>query len=188
MSSAKPHLPGDEELLSRIRKGDQKAFRVLFDRYYRELLGTAINLLKNEDRGKDVVQDVLLQIWKNRAKLEIRTSMGAYLKRSVINRSLNQIKYQKAFVDEEILHEKPQSASDSPVEQMAYQELEVALKAALDSLPERCRLVFVMKRLEGMSHKEISDTLGISPKTIENQMTKALKALRKALQRYRQKK
>lgn len=177
----------DKELIERIRQSDKVAFRTLFNQYYKELVGTAVNILKNEDKGKDAVQEVFLQVWKNRANLEIRSSLRSYLKRGVINRSLNQINYAKNFVAEDKLLEHS-SSNISALDELALQDLETALQAALDQLPERCRLVFVMKRLEGMSHKEISETLGISPKTIENQITKAMKALKEGLQAFRKKK
>lgn len=176
----------ESQLISQIKLGDKTAFRQLFDSYYRELLGTAINILRDQDKGKDAVQEVFLQIWKSREALEIRTSVGAYLKRAVINRSLNQIRQAKPFVDQDELADKP-SQEDSVLETMAGEELQTALDAALETLPERCRLVFVMKRLEGMSQKEIAKALDISPKTVENQITKAVKVLKVALKMYRNK-
>ncbi len=184
MSEKNKDHSSDGELVERIRSGDKAAYRILFNKFYRELVGTAVNILKNEDKGKDAVQEVFLQIWKNRESLEIRTSLGAYLKRGVINRSLNQIKYAKSFVQEDKLIDEP-SSNLSALDDLALKDLESALRGALDLLPERCRLVFVMKRLEGMSHKEISEELGISPKTIENQITKAMKVLKEALQAFR---
>lgn len=186
MSEKTKDLPSDSELIERIRSGDKAAYRILFNRFYRELVGTAVNILKNEDKGKDAVQEVFLQIWKNRETLEIRTSLGAYLKRGVINRSLNQVKYAKNFVQEDKLIDEP-SSNTTALDDLALDDLESALQEALNLLPERCRLVFVMKRLEGLSHKEISEALGISPKTIENQITKAMKVLKEALQAYRKK-
>ena len=176
----------DQELIGRIKDDDKAAFRLLFNKHYREMVGTAVNILKNEDKAKDAVQEVFFQIWKTRATLEIRSSVRNYLKRSVINRCLNQIRGQKDFVSEDKLVDQPAS-NLSALDELAHQDLESALKEALDQLPERCRLIFIMKRLEGMSHQEISDQLGISPKTIENQITKALKSLKTALQGFRKK-
>lgn len=177
----------DKELISKIRQNDSLAFRQLFDRHYRLLLGTAINFLKEIDLAKDMVQDVFYQIWKNRSKLDFHSSVEAYLKRAVINRCLTQIKRKKPFVDSEELVEKPGNDANA-LDELALQDLEEALEAGLNSLPERCRTVFVMKRLEGMSQKEIAEALSISTKTVENQMTKAVKVLKEALKRFRQKK
>ncbi len=170
----------DEQLIQHIQKGDRTAFRTLFDRYYKELLGTAINMLKDINSAKDVTQEVFLQIWKKRENLTIQTSVGAYLKRAVINRSLNFIKAKKNVVDEShVIH--LSSTENSANEKLAAQDIETAMKRALDTLPDRCRTIFIMKRLEGYSLKEIAQQLDISPKTVENQITKALKVLQKAI-------
>lgn len=169
-----------------IRAGDKQAFRTLFDRHYRVLLGTAINILRDPEAGRDMAQEVFYQLWKNREKLDIHSTVAAYLKRAVINRSLNHIKARKPLVDAEQMPEEPDRQA-SPVDALAHQELQEALEAALQTLPERCRTIFVMKRLEGMRQKEIAEILQISPKTVENQITKALRILGKALKQYRNK-
>ncbi len=177
----------DEQLFQQIKKDDQAAFRTLFDRHYKTLLGTAVNILKNVDAAKDAVQDVFLQIWKKRDTLEVKTSFAAYLKRAVINRCFNQIKSQKPMVSAEQLEQKEGNLA-SIIDNLEAADLQDAIKKALDRLPERCRLIFVMKRMEDLSHKEIAEKLDISPKTIENQMTKALKVLRAAVQKFNEKK
>lgn len=172
--------PDDTDLINRIKQDDQTAFRAIFDRYYKLLLAVAINFLKDINAAKDIVQEVFFQVWKKRQTININTSVEAYLKRAVINRSLNLIKYQKRLTGDENLAVK---ANDSPsaLEELQAEELQDALQKALDGLPERCRLIFVMRRMEGLSHKEIAEKLEISPKTIENQMTKALKVLKEAV-------
>lgn len=174
----------DKELIAKISQDDKAAFRALFNRHYKELLGTAINILRDQDKGKDAVQEVFFQIWKNRAGMEIRSTVRAYLKRSVINRALNQVERGKRFTDDSTLVRKPSGQTD-PLEDVSHTELKDALEVALQDLPERCRLVFVMKRLEGMSQKEIAQQLNISTKTVENQITKAVKALKEALLEFR---
>ncbi|MFT5165547.1 MAG: RNA polymerase sigma-70 factor (ECF subfamily) [Saprospiraceae bacterium] len=177
----------DKALLENIRKGDKPAFRKLFDMYYQILLATAINLLKDVNLAKDVVQEVFFQIWKKREEIIIESSMSGYLKRAVINRSINQIKSRKKMVSENHFQQM-HSNQPSVTEDLETQHLNEVLQKALDSLPERCRLVFVMRRMEGMSHKEIAEKLNISPKTIENQITKALKTLKIAIQPHVQEK
>jgi len=170
----------DEQLLLLVKEDDNVAFRKLFDRFYQQLLGTSINMLKDKDLAKDVVQEVFLQIWKRRSTLNINSSVGGYLKRSVINRSLNKIRAKKSFIDTDHLAEKV-SEEPSAVDYLEEEDLQKAMKTALDTLPDRCRTIFVMKRLEGMSQKEIAGELGISPKTVENQITKALKVLKESV-------
>lgn len=174
----------DQELLNRIQQDDQTAFRKLFDRHYKTLLGTAINVLKEVDTGKDIVQEVFFQIWKKRSNLDVHTNLSAYLKRAVINRCLNVIKQRKPTVNDDWLLESPATLA-SALDDLAHQDLKAAMEKALESLPERCRIVFVMKRLEGLSQKEIAQQLNISTKTVENQITKALKVLKEALVQFR---
>ncbi len=170
----------DEQLLQQIKQGDKLAFRQLFDRHYKVLLGTAVNMLKDVNAAKDVTQEVFLQVWQKRETLQIHSNPLAYLKRSVINRSLNHIKSRKAFVEDTVLQNKASQQVEAN-ENLAAQDVEKAMQAALKTLPERCRVIFVMRRLEGMSLKEIAQQLDISPKTVENQITKALKVLQKAV-------
>lgn len=170
------------ELMDGIKQGQQAAFRELFDRFYRLLLGVAINILGDFNLAKDVVQEVFINIWNKRDTLEIKSAVEPFLKRSVINRSLNQIKARKETVDETILYNTPaQEATDANLE---LDDLKKVIEEALVQLPERCRLIFILKRIEGLSHKEIAEQLEISPKTVENQMTKALKALKGAIKPY----
>ncbi len=172
----------DQELIKRISNNDKAAFRILFDRYYKLMLGTAINLLKDVDSSKDAVQEVYIQLWKNRDKITITSSIENYLKRAVINRSLNQIKYKSRFEsepDEEQLSDAPTSQ-----EQIEAAELKSVIDKAIETIPERSRLVFKLRRQEDLSLKEIAKKLDISPKTVENQLTKALKILKDAVKPY----
>lgn len=177
----------DQELIHRIRKGDKSAFRILFDKFYQLLLGVAITLLKDLDAAKDAVQDVFFQIWKKREQIQIQLSVSAYLKRAVRNQALNQIRRNKAFADSaKMTNEVAKEAN--VLEIMEGNDLQEVLQKTIDSLPERCRLVFMMRRMQGMSHKDIAESLDISTKTIENQMTKALSILKKAVAAYQQNK
>lgn len=177
----------DEQLIKQITEGNQKAFKILFERFYKLLLSIAINVLKDVETSKDMVQEVFFQIWKKRETLEIHSSPKAYLKRATINRCLNHIKAQKRFDSTDQL-EGRQSAAPSSIEQLEAADLEQAIQMALNGLPEKCRLVFVMRRQEGMPVKEIAEKLGVSPKTVENQITKALRILKEAVRIYNEKK
>lgn len=172
--------------LAALRQGDAAAFRLLFDRHYPLLLADAYRLFPDEDTCKDLAQEVFVELWRKRESLDIRISLRAYLRRAVVNRTLNFIKSSRRFVLEEAEAEAP-IADTSPADIRHKQEqenLDAALQAALETLPEKCRLVFSLSRFEQQSHREISESLGISMKTIENQITKALRVLREALAQY----
>ena len=172
----------DTELIAGIQKSDKVAFRILFDRYYKLLLGTAINILKDVDSGKDSVQEVFIQLWKNRENITINSTIENYLKRAVINRSLNQVKFRKRFDGEPL--ETEHSSKDSANTRIETKELEEVIEKAIQTIPEKSRLVYILKRQEGLSLKEIAEQMDISPKTVENQLTKALKILKDAVKPY----
>jgi len=172
--------PSDLSLFQRIQQGDERAFRLLFDRYFQLLVGVAFNFLKDLNTAKDIVQEVFLNIWRKRESLSAPSNLGAYLKRATINRSINYIKSRKSTVDVTEQFSLQSKAPDAN-QVLEASDLEQVIQQALASLPERCRMVFVMKRIEGKSLKEIAEALDISPKTAENQITKALKILKEAV-------
>ncbi len=176
----------DQTILSLLQKEDERAMERIFDTYYAYLVKTAYHVLIDQHQAKDLVQDVLFHFWSKRATLSIESGLKAYLRRSVVNRSIDQIRRKKRFgVAEEITDYNQASTAVSTQEMMETSDLQSVIMTAIDSLPERCKLVFSLSRFEDMSHQEISDQLDISKKTIENQMTKALKTIRKAIQHYK---
>ena len=168
----------EKELIANIKNGDEAAYKALFSSYYKLLLGTAFNIMKNIDLSKDCVQEVFISIWKNRATLEIKTSLTPYLKRAVINRCINQLKRSERFDNEKKLEDLNLANTNSAIQNIAKDELQKVIDKGLNQLPERCRVIFVMRRFEGYKVKEIGEILEISPKTVENQLTKALKVLK----------
>lgn len=173
----------DEVLIEALTQSKEQAFQLLFHRYYKLCLASAINVLKEQDQAQDIVQDLFFWIWKNREDLNIQSSLAGYLKRATINRCLNLLKKEQKFGDQQDWEE-PIHSQPNPHELLEGEELQAFITHALMQLPERCRLIFTLKRIEGFSVKEIATQLDISPKTIENQITKALKHLRKELEPY----
>jgi len=172
----------DLELVEAIKADDEKAYRMLFDRYYKYLLVTAYAYVKDENTIRDLTQDVFFEIWKKRKSLNI-SNVKPYLRRSVINKALNYIKAQR--MDFEETDESFDLPEPSKVQQkLEADELQEVVNKAVESLPERCRVVFALRRYEELSLKEIAAKLDISPKTVENQLTKAMKILRRAVAPY----
>jgi RNA polymerase sigma-70 factor (ECF subfamily) len=132
------------------------------------------------------VQEVFVELWRKRESLDIHTSLRAYLRRAAINRALNYLKAnQKLDFDaaEQLVYLADTSEQDIAA-QDRQQSREQALHAAIETLPEKCRAVFSLSRFEQLSHREIAERLGISVKTIENQITKAMKVMREALKNH----
>ncbi|MFN0292776.1 RNA polymerase sigma-70 factor [Pedobacter helvus] len=155
------------------------AFEQLFKAHYRALHAYANMLLKDVDIAEEVVQSMFLKLWEKRDLLAVQTSIKAYLYKCIYNDSLNLLKheqvkskYQNFTVHTMNTHHEPAS------NRVELFELQKALQLALNALPEQCRLVFQLSRFEELKYKEIAERLGISIKTVENQMGKALKILR----------
>lgn len=173
-----------DHLLLRIAASDDtSAFRQLFYDFFAPLCVFAGRYLENKETCEDVVQEVFYRIWKNRKQLHIQTSGRNFLLTAVRNHCLDIVRHQSA---ERMYAE--QTLQDN---QEAYMpdlyttaELEHLLDAALAKLPEPVASTFRQNRFEGLTYQEIADRRGISVKTVEAYMTKALKLLRQELHDY----
>lgn len=174
-----PNQEEDRQLLQRISAGEEPAFQMLFEKYYRYLCIASYKICGDEHKAKDMVQEVFLDLWKKRNTLNIHTSVQAFIKKAVIFKSIDYIRAQRLQF-EDIPEEK--ETFGGAQEKLELAELKQLIHDTAARLPERCRVVFFMSRFEKMSHKEIAHHLNISPKTVENQITKALKILRNTIQ------
>ncbi len=176
----------EQQWLAALRAGDEAVLRQIFDRHYPTLLSDIYRILPDEDTAQDIAQEVFVELWRKRFELDIHTSFRAYLRRAAVNRALNHLKTSRRIVFDE--PENRSHAADTSARDIRHKQqqeiLEDALHAAIEALPEKCRIVFSLSRFENMSHREIAEQLGISVKTIENQITKAMKLLREALVRH----
>ncbi len=169
----------DETLFAQMRTNDAKAFEQLFKRHYKSLCRRVNTMLNDEEATEDVVQQLFIKIWESRNTLQTPDSVAAYLFTAARNRALNYIKSQARKSSNEIpLNNYHDEADNRTEEQMDAKELQKALYAAIDALPEKRREVFVLSRFEGKSYKEIAEIMQISIKTVEAQMGKALSTLR----------
>lgn len=171
----------DRELLDLLRSGRRDAFDTLFHAHYPRLVGLAESMLRDRGSAEEVVQDVMLELWRRRDSLRLQTSLSAYLYRSTRNRALNHLRHARVQRRAEpylIEESTPPTATDRKAVQA---EIDAALREAVASLPERCREVFELSRMAGLRYAEIAETMGISIKTVEAQMGKALRILRERL-------
>lgn len=172
----------DNEIIKRIRQGDVKQFESLFRSSYISLVRYAKSFVNDHDTAEEIVQDLFFRIWTDRDKIKIETSLNGYLFRAVHNRCLHLFEHRKVIEkhEKEIIQEQKKS-SDNISEIIRYNELQNAVARILERLPERCGRIFCMNRFEGLKYNEIADKLAISVKTVEADMSKALKEFRKAL-------
>ncbi len=170
----------DREIIERLRTGDQGAFDHVFRSYYASLVGMAESMLREREPAEDVAQDVMLELWKRRENIVLESSLRAYLFRAVRNRALNHIRHLRVAPRAE-----PDAALDIPTgaadQHTLHKEMAEAVKDAIASLPDRCREVFQLSRVQGLKYQEIADALGISIKTVEAQMGKAIRVMRQRL-------
>ncbi|MCB9164945.1 MAG: RNA polymerase sigma-70 factor [Flavobacteriales bacterium] len=162
-----------------IAAGDRSAFEALFRLHYGPLCAFATQLLKDADKAEDLVQDLFFRLWMDRERTKVTSSLKAYLFQSVRNRCLNALKVQGRVrsINEEV----DGSADQEERSEDEFTERTARVHAAIEGLPEERRKVFKLSRNEGLKYQEIADRLGISVKTVENQMGKALKTLREEL-------
>ena len=170
----------DREFFDLLSTDAEKAFEWLFRRYFTELCQVVYRVAHDEHLAQDLVQEVLYELWRKRDKLTISTSLRAYLKRAVLNRTLNHLRDNRKWTSEERMPEIAIEESDAE-DLLRSEELQELVDAAIDELPEKCRMVFVLSRYEELSYRDIATELGIAEKTVENQVSKALKYLRQRL-------
>lgn len=173
----------DNEFFDLLSTDAEKAFEWLFRRYFSELCQVVYRVAHDEHLAQDLVQEVLYELWRKRDILTISISLRAYLKRAVLNRTLNHLRDNRQWSSEERMPEIAVEESD-PVDMLRSEELQKLVDAAIDELPEKCRMVFVLSRYEELSYRDIATELGIAEKTVENQVSKALKYLRQRLLPY----
>ena len=170
----------DEILIAGIKRDDYSCYNQLFIRYYNRLCAYAYNLTQSFSASEDVVQELFIRLWINRHKLEITGNTSAYLYRASKNAALNHLRAEKNR--QKSIQNMPVQewqSDDGLIEQI---EFSAALNQCIGQLPERSRDVFMKSRFEGLKQQEISDELGISVKTIKNQIWKSLQFLKACLE------
>lgn len=160
-------------------------FEKLFREHFTALCYFARRYLGDLDSSKEIVHSVFIKIWENRETFDWTKPAKSYLFTSVYNRSMNFIRDNRKFaeVDSSEIHEEITSTSAFS-DTLETAELEDRIQSALQRLPEKCREVFELSRFEGKKYAEIADHLGISVKTVETQMSRALKILKEELKEY----
>ena len=184
MSPQEPRgLEVRDDIAARVRAGDEQALETLFRAHFASLCEFAVRYVREHALAEEIVQDLFADIWARRAGWQVRGPVRAYLFGAVRNRALNLRKRQATERDWEqdetvtevrSLHREPERADD----QVERDELRARVNAAVESLPERCRLVMHLRWREQMSHAEVAAVMGISVKGVEMQLARGLRALR----------
>lgn len=170
----------DTELVLQLANGDENAFSEIYNRYWKKLFAMAVNRLRDKSAAEDVVHDVFAGLWHNRHAIEIG-KLENYLAVAVKYTILNVIRkrqYEKHYLETAM---GTVSAEIVTEQQLQYKWLLQQVQTEVEKLPEKCRLIFKYSRNEGMPVKEIARQLQLSPKTVENQLTRAIRQLRVAV-------
>ena len=167
---------------AKIKKMASPPLAAVYERHFDELYRYAFSMLRNRVQAEDVVQAVFLDIWQNNLHEGIHTSLRAFLFKSVYFKCLNEIKHNKVR-DKFELHHLNHSTLQTR-DEYEKTELRNSIEEAINALPAECKKVFELCKIQGLKYHEAAAQLQISPKTVENQMSKALKSLRQALLRF----
>lgn len=180
--------PGDAELVRRIRAGDDRALEEIFRRYYAGMCLFVRRFVHAPDVAEELVQDVFFKLWSKRDGLNDIDALKTYLYRAARNTALNHLRRRKLelnWEEKEAQRGEPRSMGGTD-DETATDEVRRAVVAAIARLPGRCREIFLLSRDGGLTYGEIASTLGISIKTVETQMGRALKSLRLSLAKFRE--
>jgi len=175
----------EEGLVELLRKDELNAFKEIYKRYWKRLYGAAYKRVKNKELSEEIVQDLFTTLWVKRQQLQFTHGLEGYLFASVMHHVIDYYrkeavreKYRESF---KVVHT---GIDNSTEEAILLKDLSDTIDSEINQLPDKCRSVYTLSRKEHKSNKEIALYLGISEKTVENHLTKALKKLHIGLSHY----
>jgi len=175
----------EKEQVMELRNGSELVFETIFKDYYERLCNYANTYINDMMESEEMVQSTFLALWEKHEIIDIHTSLKSYLYRAVHNNCINHIKHLQVRREhsDEYLHyadiEYEQASND-----LIGKELEKKINSTIESLPPQCQTAFKLSRFENLTYNEIAEKMGVSVKTIENHMIKALRTLRVELKEY----
>lgn len=175
-----------EQMLHALRERQEAAFVSLFKAYYPLLLNYAGRIIRDEEQANDIVQETFCRLFENSEKISVHVSLKSYLYKTVYNHCIDLLRHRKiaaSSMEVGMMDFYISRVIQLPESELALydRELGEAIEGAIGHLPERCREVFRLSKICDLSNKQIAEQLGISVKTVENQMTTAYERLREEL-------
>lgn len=181
-------MEAEEEIIKQIKAGNITVFNNLFNSVYIKLYFHCRKFIADPEEAKDLMQNVFLRFWERREEMDIHTSLQAYLFRSVSNECLNYLRSVHPLSlsgEESELHSLPTfDAYDTPDRILATVEMEQIIHDTVNQFPRQCKLIFTLSRMKGLKNQQIADRLNISVRTVDTQIYRALKILKRKLKDY----
>jgi len=174
-------LSENKLLINSLRKGEEKAYMFLLDKYHRRLHAYALTLVDDHSLAQDIVQNVFLRTWQYRKKLNHKYTIQSFLYKSVYNEFVNTYKKDKAMM---LLQMKYYEALHQEIEKIDEKRIEEIIQLVtkeVEKLPPKCKQIFSLSKKEGLTNMEISEYLNVSIKTVESHITKAFSILKDKL-------
>ena len=170
----------DFVFVEKLKNGDNNAYTLLMNDYYKNLCGYANLFTKDPSKSEDIVQNIFVKIWIYRKKIDPNISIKKYLYKSVYNEFIDQYRKNKSVIS---LEEKYLKVIDTIIDDnsLDIEKLMMNVNREIDKLPEKCKRVFILNKKEGLTHNEIAEYLQISTKTVESHITRAFKILNQKL-------
>lgn len=169
----------DNKLAARLKNDDQRAFELLYNRYFRKIYYFSLKYLQNREETEDLVQIAFINLWEHRKTLDINKPVKSYLFKSVTNLVYNCLKrraVRSRYIESEL--RKPDGFSNQTYDQIYVHDLEKSIDDIVTTLPPQQQQIFYLSRGEGYSYEKIAQKLEISVRTVENQMYRTLKVIR----------
>ncbi len=169
-------------LLGKLKNDDQIAFTIIFEKYYQDLVRFAYGFTRNSDPAEEIVQEVFLKLWENRTSLSIHSSLKSYLLKTVQNRSIDNLRHANiTHKYASVVLEHPILSENDTENYVLHSELETNFNLAMQKIPAQYAEAFRLSRVESMNYQYIAKKLGISVRTVEVRVAKALSLLREEL-------
>lgn len=178
-------MDDQQRLRNGLKSGDKKIFEEVYRLYFSPLCFYCVRYVGDMEEAKEIVQSIFLNLWLKRNEININTSIKSYLYKAVQNLSLNQLQQQKTKQKYMIRKAHfPKQNSENGELKMEEEELRNEIRKAILGMPDKRREIFELSRFENLKYAQIAERLTISVKTVEAQMSKSLKYLRKVLKEY----
>ena len=176
----------DQKLLSRLKKSDKNSLRDLFTKYHQSLFNFVLYRVKDEVIADDIVQETFLRVWKHRNSIKPNQSFFSYIAKISNNLCMDYFRHENVKLrHQEHIPQLTQSGADNPAIQYESKIIEDKIHSIVNnSLPEKCREIFILSRVNGLANQDIAELLEVSRRTVENQLYRALKVLRSKLKDY----